>query len=142
MFSLSLSSGAEASAQHRLLKSLVMAVHTARDLITMTNKSTLKPTAGETLDGTSSATKRFTDAVEAEEELGMDFKRGFGFWTIIGLGVITLLASLKHTVVTTTAPYILQELDMKENFIWITNAFFICRCVLFSRKTKQTPMKG
>ncbi|KAM7193007.1 Major facilitator superfamily domain containing protein, partial [Rhypophila sp. PSN 637] len=66
-----------------------------------------------------------------------DFERGFRFWTIIiGLGITTLLASLEHTVVTTAAPYILQELDLKENFVWITNAFFICSF------TALTPLFG
>jgi hypothetical protein len=66
------------------------------------------------------------------EDPDVDFERGFRFWTIIiGLGITTLLASLEHTVVTTAAPYILQDLDMKENFIWITNAFFVCRFVDF-----------
>jgi hypothetical protein len=60
-----------------------------------------------------------------------DFERGFRFWVIIiGLAVSTLLAALEHTVVTTAAPYILQDLGLKENFIWITNAFFVCRLVL------------
>ncbi|KAL2258303.1 hypothetical protein VTK26DRAFT_8430 [Humicola hyalothermophila] len=73
-------------------------------------------------------------AEEAEE--GADFERGFRFWTIIiGLGVSTLLASLEHTVVTTAAPYILQELDVREDFIWITNAFFVC-------STALTPLFG
>ena len=58
------------------------------------------------------------------------------FWAIIiGLGVSTLLASLEHTVVTTAAPYILQDLDMRSDFIWITNAFFVC-------STALTPLFG
>jgi hypothetical protein len=57
-----------------------------------------------------------------------DFERGFRFWAIIvGLATSSLLASLEHTVVTTAAPHILQDLDLEENFIWITNAFFVCR---------------
>lgn len=44
-----------------------------------------------------------------------DFERGFRFWVvIIGLAISTLLASLEHTVVTTAAPYILEDLDLKE----------------------------
>ncbi|KAI1079390.1 major facilitator superfamily domain-containing protein [Whalleya microplaca] len=56
-----------------------------------------------------------------------EFKRGFRFWTvIIGLGITSLLAALEHTVVVTSAPVILTDLQLRENFIWITNAFFIC----------------
>ena len=60
-----------------------------------------------------------------------DFERGWRFWVIIiGLAVSTLLASLEHTVVTTAAPYILEDLNLKENFIWVTNAFFVCRLAI------------
>jgi hypothetical protein len=67
--------------------------------------------------------------IEAEES-PTDFKHGFRFWVIIiGLGITKLLAALENTVVTTTAPEILSDLQLGENFIWITNAFFICRFV-------------
>ncbi|CAJ2504341.1 Uu.00g117350.m01.CDS01 [Anthostomella pinea] len=59
-----------------------------------------------------------------------DFERGFRFWVIIsGLAITSLLAALEHTVVTTSAPRILTELHLGEDFIWITNAFFICSAV-------------
>ena len=59
-----------------------------------------------------------------------DFQRGVRFWAvIIGLGITTLLAALEHTVVTTSAPMILTDLQLRENFVWVTNAFFICRFV-------------
>lgn len=59
-----------------------------------------------------------------------DIQRGFRFWAIIsGLAITALLAALEHTVVTTSAPKILTELQLGENFVWITNAFFICRFV-------------
>ncbi|RYP91128.1 hypothetical protein DL770_002751 [Monosporascus sp. CRB-9-2] len=59
-----------------------------------------------------------------------DFERGFRFWAIIsGLAVTGLLAALEHTVVTTSAPKILTELQLREDFIWITNAFFVCSAV-------------
>jgi hypothetical protein len=73
-----------------------------------------------------------TNEVVTSEQPPEDFERGFRFWIIIsGLAITTLLASLEHTVVTTAAPYILEDLDLKENYIWITNAFFVCRLVLF-----------
>jgi hypothetical protein len=82
----------------------------------------------------SSATKDVPVGTEAAtSEPSDDFERGFRFWIIIaGLAISTLLASLEHTVVTTAAPYILKDLDMKENYIWITNAFFVCRLVFAS----------
>ncbi|KAI1104399.1 major facilitator superfamily domain-containing protein [Jackrogersella minutella] len=56
-----------------------------------------------------------------------DFQRGFRFWAIIiGLGVTTLLGAFENTVVTTSAPVIVSELGLGANYIWITNAFFVC----------------
>ncbi|KAK3940245.1 MFS general substrate transporter [Diplogelasinospora grovesii] len=84
---------------------------------------------GGLLEKSSSSPEGLPAAVEdgvVPEEQTADFERGFRFWAIItGLGVSTLL-SLEHTVATTAAPQILQDLDLKENFIWITNAFFVC----------------
>ncbi|KAI2473347.1 major facilitator superfamily domain-containing protein [Annulohypoxylon bovei var. microspora] len=56
-----------------------------------------------------------------------DFQRGFRFWAIIiGLGVTNLLGAFENTVVTTSAPIIVSELGLGANYIWITNAFFVC----------------
>lgn len=81
--------------------------------------------------GPSSAEVLSKSTINGPSELdNPDFERGFRFWAIIiGLGISTLLAALEHTVVTTAGPLILEDLDLKENFVWITNAFFICRCV-------------
>ncbi|KAI1840133.1 hypothetical protein JX266_013676 [Neoarthrinium moseri] len=68
--------------------------------------------------------------MELESHRPQEFERGPRFWVIIiGLGISTLLASLEHTVVTTSAPRILEELQMREDFIWVTNAFFVSRWV-------------
>jgi hypothetical protein len=57
-----------------------------------------------------------------------DFERGFRFWVIvIGLAVTSVLSALEHTVVTTSAPAILSDLDLRQDYVWITNSFFICR---------------
>ncbi|KAI1863171.1 uncharacterized protein JN550_009697 [Neoarthrinium moseri] len=65
-------------------------------------------------------------SMELESHRPQEFERGPRFWVIIiGLGISTLLASLEHTVVTTSAPRILEELQMREDFIWVTNAFFV-----------------
>ncbi|KAF7893215.1 uncharacterized protein EAF02_000753 [Botrytis sinoallii] len=56
-----------------------------------------------------------------------DFARGYKFWCIvIGISVTNLLGALENTVVSTAAPVILSYLQMGQNFIWITNAFFVC----------------
>lgn len=56
-----------------------------------------------------------------------EFKRGPYFWAIlIGLGITNLLGALENTVVSTSAPVILTDLQFGENYIWITNSFFVC----------------
>jgi hypothetical protein len=56
------------------------------------------------------------------------FKPTFRLYAIIvGLGIANLLAALENTVITIAAPVILTELQLGDNFIWITNAFFLCR---------------
>ncbi|KAK4869981.1 hypothetical protein LT330_005705 [Penicillium expansum] len=53
-------------------------------------------------------------------------KRGFKFWTIIFTLCITgLLGALENTVVSTSMPTIVEELGIGDNYIWITNAFFL-----------------
>jgi hypothetical protein len=56
-----------------------------------------------------------------------DFRRGVRFWCIIaGLSVTSLQTSLEHSVVVTAGPAIVNDLAMEEEYIWITNAFFLC----------------
>ncbi|KAK5992619.1 MFS-type transporter TwmF [Cladobotryum mycophilum] len=45
---------------------------------------------------------------------------------IVGLGIANLLAALENTVVSIAAPVILTDLQLGDNFIWVTNAFFLC----------------
>ncbi|KIH93422.1 hypothetical protein SPBR_04487 [Sporothrix brasiliensis 5110] len=53
-------------------------------------------------------------------------QRGPRFWAIIAtLCVIGLLSSLENTVVTTSLPAIAALLDLGENYIWVTNVFFL-----------------
>lgn len=60
-----------------------------------------------------------------------DFHPGLRLWIIIlGLGVTLLLTALENTVVTVAMPYIISDLGLGDDYIWITNAFFICRYVL------------
>ncbi|KAL2848896.1 DNA repair protein RAD50 [Aspergillus pseudoustus] len=53
-------------------------------------------------------------------------KRGFQFWAIIfALCVTGLLGALENTVVATSLPTIVRALDIGDNYVWITNAFFL-----------------
>ena len=73
--------------------------------------------------------------VEPQEEQAQELpdanfqsvQRSFGFWAIIvGLGITLWLAALENSVITTAAPAMLAEIPLGENWIWITNAFFLC----------------
>ena len=53
-------------------------------------------------------------------------QKSLRFWVIIvGLGVMMWLAALENTVHTTAAPVILEEIPLREHWIWLTNAFFL-----------------
>lgn len=55
-------------------------------------------------------------------------KRGLRFWAIIAtLCVIGILSALENTVVTTSLPIIVNDLHLAENYIWVTNVFFLTR---------------
>jgi MFS family permease len=48
------------------------------------------------------------------------------FWAIIlTCAVIGLLSALENTVVTTALPRIATELQLGENYVWVTNVFFL-----------------
>ncbi|RYP19261.1 hypothetical protein DL765_003462 [Monosporascus sp. GIB2] len=52
------------------------------------------------------------------------FNRNPRFWAIIGtLCVIGILSALENAVVATSPPYIVTQLDLGENYIWVTNVF-------------------
>ncbi|KAK3318701.1 multidrug resistance protein fnx1 [Apodospora peruviana] len=56
-----------------------------------------------------------------------DFHPGPRLWAIIiGLGVTGLLTALENTVVTVAMPYIISDLAMGDDYVWVTNAFFVC----------------
>lgn len=65
-------------------------------------------------------------SLESPEANFQAVQRSFGFWAIIvGLGVTLLLAALENTVLTTAAPVILAEIPLDDDWIWLTNAFFL-----------------
>lgn len=80
--------------------------------------------------GTDSSHPIADEPVEADASLDEKpkFERGPRFWAIIAtLCVIGLLSALENTVVTTSLPYIITELNLGENYIWVTNVFFLTR---------------
>ncbi|KAI1457378.1 major facilitator superfamily domain-containing protein [Annulohypoxylon moriforme] len=84
--------------------------------------------------GASSIPKRTNgDDTALEVEAGLvappteKTEHGFRFWAIIvGLGITTLLGALENTVLVTAAPSILAELPLGDDWVWVTNAFFLC----------------
>ncbi|ROW15257.1 hypothetical protein VPNG_03104 [Cytospora leucostoma] len=84
----------------------------------------LEPTQATPSLGSSDGKELPPGACSAPEK---DFEHGFRFWAIIiGLGITNLLGALENTVVSTSAPVILTDLQLGGNYIWITNAFFVC----------------
>lgn len=66
-----------------------------------------------------------SEHIEVEKQKG-NRKRGLSFWAIIiALCVMSLLTALENTAVTTSLPVIAQDLNMGENYIWVTNGFFL-----------------
>ncbi|KAL8701125.1 MAG: hypothetical protein Q9224_000640 [Gallowayella concinna] len=52
--------------------------------------------------------------------------RDFRFWAIItSLCITGLLSALENTVVVTSLPTIVHDLDLGDNYIWVTNVFFL-----------------
>jgi MFS family permease len=90
----------------------------------VTHDSPTKPTQStETLDISQ------VENGQAHESPDADFQtvqRSFGFWAIIvGLGITLWLAALENSVLTTAAPVMLEEIPLGDNWIWLTNAFFL-----------------
>ncbi|KAI0119671.1 multidrug resistance protein fnx1 [Daldinia grandis] len=54
------------------------------------------------------------------------FNQSKRFWAIMAtLSVTGILSALENTVVTTALPYITQQLDLGDNYVWVTNVFFL-----------------
>jgi hypothetical protein len=52
--------------------------------------------------------------------------KGFAFWAVIAtLCILSAMSALENTVVTTSLPYISEELGIGENYVWVTNVFFL-----------------
>ncbi|KAK2794963.1 hypothetical protein FQN52_006842 [Onygenales sp. PD_12] len=54
------------------------------------------------------------------------FEKGLRFWAIIVvLSLISLLTSLEATITSTVMPALVADLDGGENFIWVSNTYFL-----------------
>jgi hypothetical protein len=89
---------------------------------------TIKPAAPPLV--TAETDRDDSTAQEETIRLPSPFQPSFRLYAIvIGLGIANLLAALENTVVAIAAPVILTDLELGDNFIWITNAFFLSRYV-------------
>lgn len=90
--------------------------------------------AAQDADQDQDATTAGTDTEKEKEKEKEDkdsppppvFKKGPRFWAIIFvLSLISLLTSLEATITSTVMPSLVAELDGGENFIWVSNAYFL-----------------
>lgn len=66
------------------------------------------------------------DAQDAVDKTQSKFEKGPRFWAIIVvLALISLLTSLEATVTSTVLPSVVADLGGGENFIWVSNAYFL-----------------
>ncbi|KAI0434879.1 major facilitator superfamily domain-containing protein [Xylaria sp. FL1042] len=64
--------------------------------------------------------------LEDDEHEPDDFHPGWRLWAIIaGMTVALILTAFENTAVTVALPIIVSDLNLGENYIWLTNAFFI-----------------
>ncbi|KAJ0115639.1 hypothetical protein J7T55_010462 [Diaporthe amygdali] len=55
------------------------------------------------------------------------FENGPRFWAVMtSLALTSFLASLENSVVVTSGPAIVADLEMGEEYVWVANAFFVC----------------
>src|SRR5436309_3202053 len=75
-----------------------------------------------TSDAVNTVIKSNENVTKAEEK----YNRSKHFWAIIiTLAITGLLRAHEKTVVTIALPYIVRQLDLGENYIWVTSAFFL-----------------
>jgi hypothetical protein len=85
---------------------------------------------------TAEVTKRRAAAIEVttttdlEQEKG-HLHHGIRFWgIIITLCVTSLLTALESTVLITSLPTVLHDLNMDDSYVWVNNVFALSRWVL------------
>ncbi|CAG9936321.1 unnamed protein product [Clonostachys rosea f. rosea IK726] len=104
-----------------------------------------KDTPQDAADSSSSA--------QQEEQKAPSFEKDYRFWMImLTLCFSIMLASLEGTIVVTSLPYIVSELKLGSNYIWVTNVFLLTSaavqplfgqfCDLFGRKAVLISVLG
>lgn len=84
-------------------------------------------------NGNGNSSKEGGDKDKADNGV-TDFKPSPRFWAIlITCAIIALLSALENTVITTALPHIVADLEMGENYVWITNVFFLTGYVYVSQ---------
>jgi len=80
--------------------------------------------SGDAIDGKDTNSTELQDKKTTSEKP----QRGIRFWTIIvTLCTVGLLGAFENTVVATSLSFITRDLDMGDNYVWVTNAFFLTR---------------
>ena len=71
--------------------------------------------------------KASVDAQDATTEKSLpQFQKGPRFWAILFvLALVSLLTSLEATITSTVMPSVVADLGGGENYIWISNAYFL-----------------
>ena len=102
-----------------------------RRLTNATEKSSVELGLRPNLEGKAESWKgeepsNYDKDQRVQEKHEEPFKRDWRFWTIIAtLSVIGILSSLENTVVVTSLSVMADDLALGENYIWITNVFFL-----------------
>ncbi|UNI19389.1 hypothetical protein JDV02_005574 [Purpureocillium takamizusanense] len=82
--------------------------------------------SGDSTENSNISNKAAGDDKDKADDGLTNFKPTPRFWAIpVTCAVIGLLSALENTVVTTALPHIVAELEMGENYVWITNVFFL-----------------
>lgn len=78
-------------------------------------------------DNTATPSSKTDNDGEVESE-APPFQTDYRFWMImVTLCFAVLLASIESTVVITSLPTIVAELNMGSNYIWVSNVFLLTR---------------
>ncbi|VUC28736.1 unnamed protein product [Clonostachys rosea] len=120
----------------------------AANVVEDSSESTVSEPKGRPQDVTDSSS-----SAQQEEQKAPSFEKDYRFWMImLTLCFSIMLASLEGTIVVTSLPYIVSELKLGSNYIWVTNVFLLTSaavqplfgqfCDLFGRKAVLISVLG
>lgn len=96
--------------------------------ITEIEKETSSPKVGSIQPSEDNVETTSTPADGENEPEARPFRTDYRFWMImLTLCFSVLLASIESTVVITSLPTIVAELEMGTNYIWVSNVFLLAR---------------